>query len=758
VLATLVVLATGAGGEGVISAVTCLGEMLFAATAAASLGLHARRSSGRDRLSWAALAAGCGAWALGEGVWSWYELVRGDELPFPSVGDVGFLLFPVGASVALWLLPARLSPAERSRGLLDSVTVTAALGLVSWATVLGAVVRAGAADPWALTVSLAYPATDLVVLALLVTVLSRSVRQRVTLVLVGLGVAAIALADSVFAYQTATGSYTGATADLGWVLGFGLLTAAPLVSSTRGGREATQRVRPSAPSALPYLPMLAAALVVLVEMGRGGRPDQVEFGLYALTVALVLLRQHTVVKENAMLVTALSQHEAELQHQAFHDGLTGLANRALFHNRLVHALDLHRRDRRGLAVLFCDLDDFKVVNDSLGHRTGDELLVRVSERLRGALRAGDTLARMGGDEFAVLLEDGGNPLVVAKQVVAVMQSPYALGNSRVQVQVSLGLAVVDRADPTPTADTLLGQADTAMYAAKRAGKGCFRVFEPGMELEEVSDDALRRRLAAAIAERRITLAYQPITELTTGRLLGFEALARWQEHGSRVPPDVFVPAAERTGLIGPLTELILDQACGQLAEWDACGARTDFTVAVNVSPQQIVDLSFPDLVVAALDRHHVRPHRLVLEITESGLLTDLDAAREVTTRLNDLGLMLSLDDFGTGYSSLTHLSNIPLQSLKIDRAFIDSLGVDDKQERFIEALLHFSAHLGLDVIAEGVEVAEQLDLLRAMGCMSGQGYLLGRPAPASEWSASVRQEAPPAVPRQRTERGPARVP
>ncbi len=733
----VVVLLSGLGGHKVVRVVADLSEVAFAATAAASTGWMARTSGGRLRRSWAALAVGCGGWAVGQGVWSWFELVLGKATPFPSIADVGFLLFPVGASVGLWLYPVSGSQDAKRRSVLDSLTITAALGLVSWTTVLGAVAHAGSEGWLAFVVALSYPALDLIALALLFIVLSRSIGNRGALTVIALGVMAIAVADSSFAYLTATGNYaTGVKADLGWVVGFALLTVAPFLSRA-SVKDAKQQRPLESPSKLPYVPVLLAAVVVSVDVLLGHQLDGVEAALAAVTVALVLVRQYSMVRENSRLVTTLSEREQQLRYQAFHDGLTGLANRALFQDRVAHALDLHRRDMRGLAVLFCDLDDFKLVNDTLGHAGGDELLVRVAERIRGTLRAGDTLARIGGDEFAVLIEDGGDPWLVARQIIEVTHASYAVGGRQVAVQTSIGVTIVAVDAATPTPDELLVQADTAMYAAKRTGKGCFRAFEPGMELTEVADEALRRRLSSAISDRRISLDYQPITDLATGTLVGFEALARWRVGDAAIAPDVFIPGAERTGLIADLTELVLDQAGGQIAAWDRAGSRTDFSVAVNVSPQQVVDRAFPDQVLAILARHGVSPTRLVLEITESALLTDLDAARHVTSRLNASGIRLSLDDFGVGYSSLTHLSRIPLQSLKIDRAFIDRLGRDEGQSRFTNALLRFGGDLGLDVIAEGVEHLEQLDHLQELGCQLVQGYLLGRPAPAATWTARL---------------------
>ncbi len=722
------------------NALSDLGQLVVAAAAASTTAWRARSSSGRLRGSWAAISAGCAAWAVGEAVWSWYDLVPGTGAPFPSAADGGFLLFPVGAVLGLALYPRPATSGDQRRSVLDSLIVGVSLSLVSWTTVLSTVATGQADNQFAFLVSLSYPATDLIVLTMLVIVMSRHATARNALGLLGLGVAAITVADSAFAAFTATNAALDETiANIAWVVGFGALTVAPLRRpSTAGVANATRAS--AGTSKLPYLPVVVAISLLCAEVMRGQLPDLLETTLGCITVGLVLMRQHSVVRENAKLVLALRTREGQLRHQAFHDALTGLANRALFQDRVAHALDLHRRDLRSLAVLFCDLDDFKLVNDTLGHHAGDELLVRVAERLRGALRAGDTLARLGGDEFAVLIEDGGDPWAVAAQVIEIMHSPYTVDGRRLEVRGSVGLTVVEGDMLTPSPDVLLAQADTAMYAAKRAGKGCFRAFEPGMELEEVADDGLRRRLTAAIQQGAISLRYQPIAELDTGRVTGFEALARWQEAGTGIPPDVFIPAAERMGLIAELTALVLDQACAQLAAWDRAGARTDITVAVNVSPQVIVDRGFPERVLAVLARHRVAPDRLVVEITESGLLSDFRAAKEVTSRLNAAGIKLSLDDFGVGYSSLTHLSQIPLQSLKIDRLFIAGLGRDEGQTRFTEALLRFAADLGLEVIAEGIERLEQLVLLRELGCAGGQGFLLGRAAEADSWTPQLRRE------------------
>jgi diguanylate cyclase (GGDEF)-like protein len=472
--------------------------------------------------------------------------------------------------------------------------------------------------------------------------------------------------------------------------------------------------------------------VVAGQLLRGEPLDAVEVLLCGLALVAVLARQYAAVRDNARLLSELAEREAQLRHQAFHDGLTGLANRALFRDRVGHALELHRRDLRPLTVLFCDLDDFKVINDTTGHAGGDALLVRVAERLRGALRSGDTLARLGGDEFAVLLEDGSAPLEVAQKLVESLRAPFTVLGRSVQVKVSVGVTSVSADAPTPTADVLLAQADTAMYSAKRGGKDAMRCFEVGMELAEVAEASLARALGTAVRHGEVTLHYQPVVSCSTGLVTGVEALARWKHDGRSVPPSVFIPLAERTGLIGPLTTLLLEVVCRQAAQWVHGPGQPDLKVGLNLSPSSVTDTDLPRRVAECLQRHALDGSRLVFEVTESALLSDLAGAREVCGQLRALGVQLALDDFGVGYSSLAHLHALPLDILKVDRAFVDLVDLDEDQRRFTQAVLRLGADLGLDVVAEGVERPEQLAELQAMGCPYVQGYLLSGPVPAEE--------------------------
>jgi EAL domain-containing protein (putative c-di-GMP-specific phosphodiesterase class I) len=281
-----------------------------------------------------------------------------------------------------------------------------------------------------------------------------------------------------------------------------------------------------------------------------------------------------------------------------------------------------------------------------------------------------------------------------------------------------------------------------MYAAKRGGKRQARVYEPGMSLAEVGERRMVEALGQAVRERRLELVYQPVVDVATGAVQGVEALARWTWDGLVVPPSEFVPVAERSGLVAALTDLVLDLACAQLAAWDRELVRPGLRIAVNVAPQDLVGGTLPERVEAALRRHAVDADRLVLEITETGLVTDLEAGRVATAALRGLGVRLALDDFGVGYSSLAHLHTIPLQTLKIDRQFLAGLGREAGQERFLRALLALGRDLGLTVVAEGVERPEQLALLRALGCETAQGYLLARPLPAAQVAAVLRDGVP----------------
>ena len=706
----------------------------FAGAGAVGCAVGASRSIGTVRRGWLFLVLACSAWATGEVTWTFYEVALGRESPFPSLADIGFLGFAVVAIPAILLLPSRSGVGDSRRQLLDGLTVVGAISLISWTLVLGPTVRAGGESP-ALAVALAYPVSDILMLTVALLALAQGSRRRASLVLVSLGLCAMALSDGAFAYLTTTGGFASAgIVDLGWCTAFVLIGLGGSVPSDPSGLE-TVRAAPRSvvvpTSVLPYIPPAIAAVVVLTQYFRGASLDRVAVILASLLVALVFARQYSVVRDNQTLARTITTHEAELHHHDFHDQLTGLANRALFTDRVTHALELRSRNRHPVSVALIDLDGFKGINDMLGHAGGDEVLVRLAERLQGAVSPADTLARLGGDEFAVLMEDTHEPAAAAHHLVEALRAPFHLEGRSVAVSASIGVASLYPDDEAVGAAVLLSRADIAMYAVKRGGRNGFRLHTVDMRLAEVDDRVLTQSLAEALRARRVRAVFQPILDTATGAVYGYEALARWSHDGAEISPEVFVPVAERVGLVSTLTSLMLDHACAQLASWSAEMGHSTLVVSVNVSAQELGDRSLPDRVLAALQRHGLAADQLMLEITESALVGDRDVAHAVLTSLRSLGVSISLDDFGTGYNGFAQLLGVPLDSVKLDNRFISDIDTNQRSQRLLEGVIALMHHLGLRVVGEGVERPEQLAVLRRLGCDFVQGFLLGRPQDAA---------------------------
>jgi diguanylate cyclase (GGDEF)-like protein/PAS domain S-box-containing protein len=442
-------------------------------------------------------------------------------------------------------------------------------------------------------------------------------------------------------------------------------------------------------------------------------------------------------------VTERRKLEDDLRHQAFHDSLTNLPNRALFMDRLQHAIQRQRGFGHPLAVLFVDLDDFKTVNDSLGHGDGDRLLVSVAERLRGVLRGGDTVARMGGDEFAVLVEDATDtdaPLEVAGRLLACLQAPFEHDGKELYIRASVGVASWDSVNET--AEDLIRNADMSMYTAKANGKNRVEVFEPGMHQAALARLALRGDLERAVERHEFFLLYQPIVRLADGLVTGVEALLRWQ-HPSRgvVAPLDFIPVAEETGLIVPLGMWVLEAATRQLADWDRSKETRALRMNINVSVRQLHRPEFVDEVRATLAAAGVTPSRVTLEFTESVIMRDTENTLATLDALKAVGVRLSIDDFGTGYSSLSYLRRFPIDELKIDRSFVATMAQERGQLAVVRSVVRLGETLGLDTVAEGVEDDLQLASLRTLRSVFGQGFLFSSPVAAEEVPGLVGRRA-----------------
>jgi diguanylate cyclase (GGDEF)-like protein/PAS domain S-box-containing protein len=434
-------------------------------------------------------------------------------------------------------------------------------------------------------------------------------------------------------------------------------------------------------------------------------------------------------------VTRRKHAESELSHQAHHDALTGLPNRAHLARRLAAALE----NRTDVAVAFVDIDDFKVINDSLGHGAGDRLLGLVAERLRRVLRPGDLLARFGGDEFTALLDgvaDARTAMRVADRLAGSLRAPFELDGEHRFVTVSVGVTLSGQGSD---AEELLRDADAAMYRAKELGKARCELFDQSMRDRAVERLELEAGLRHALERDELRLHYQPAVSLETGRVVSVEALLRWQhpQHGM-LPPSRFIPLAEQTGLIVPIGEWVIEEACRQLAEWRV----PDLKVAVNVSPRQLASAALVPAVSSALERTDLAPERLCLEITESAVIADPDAALGQLRCLKEIGVSLAVDDFGVGYSSLANLRGLlPVDVLKIDKSFVDGLNTNMDDRVIVESVVGLARSLGLDAVAEGVETPEQAEALASMQCALAQGYHYARPQAPAALAQLLRADA-----------------
>lgn len=460
--------------------------------------------------------------------------------------------------------------------------------------------------------------------------------------------------------------------------------------------------------------------------------------LFALAVLSIALITSMLDFRASVLKSSLANAHEELQFLALHDSLTKLPNRTLLEDRLDQEIANAKRSEKPFSVLFLDLDGFKQVNDAFGHQTGDFLLVEVAQRIRGVVRARDTVARVGGDEF-VILADAAEPSEaanVANKLIAVIQKPYMISGQECQVTASVGIALYTREAQRAA---LLKNADAAMYHAKALGRNSYCFFEVSMNDDAQSHLQMLHDLRLAMIRHELVLYYQPKFHAQSGKMLGVEALIRWN-HPTRglLLPAEFIPLAEKIGLITPIGEWTIQEACRQMSEWRASG-YTGWTVAVNLSAMQFNHPGLIELVEHTLAHYTLDPNCLVLEITESTAMRDPDVSLNILQKLHQIGVRISIDDFGTGYSSLLYLKRLPAGELKIDRGFVRDLSKGSEDAAIISAIVALGRTLNLEIVAEGVETVAQQEFLTGLGCSSLQGFLLGRPMPPDQLIAAIAQ-------------------
>lgn len=791
--------------------------------------------------------------------------IMGAKVPFPSFADVLYLvtypLYAAGLLIFIWWR----TPGRDRRSLIDALTLTTGLALLSWIYLVLPYVHSPGLSWIAKSVAIAYPLGDVLILAMIVRLLVPGTARTRSVQLLTLGTVGMLASDVSFGLlQLHGGFHSGTIVDLGWAVFYGAWGAAALHPSmselTRPVSRQQAEASPVRLTVLMLASLIAPAVLFIQSLAGRYHDDSVIAVFSAILYLLVLSRLWDVAASRRTLsqevirrgseayfralvqdtsdailiigddgkvryatpaatsifgdisvegvylwdlvkdderdevaraltrmrehvgrasyhedmritrrddvgvqvqvrcsdlrgdstvgglvltlrdVTAQRQLEAELKHRAFHDALTGLPNRLLFADRAASGLARTQRDGTTAGVLFVDLDDFKVVNDTMGHSVGDELLVAAALRLSAVVRDCDMVARLGGDEFALLTDNVADSAAVdacAERIVHAFGAPFFLADGSVVSTATVGVATTqDSAD----VDELLRHADLALYAAKAAGKRQWRRYLPVLSAGMVRRREVQAALDDAVKKPTFTLAYQPIVALTSGEIAGFEALVRWRHpQWGMMQPDQFIELAEETGHIVPLGSWVLGRAAADIIGWMSHAPRqAPLYVSVNVSARQFRDPGFAGGVRRVLAETGLPPSALMLELTESVLLRRDERIHSDLMELKVIGVKLAIDDFGTGYSSLSYLRELPIDVLKVDKSFVDGIGTSPQRLALVEGIIRIARTLNLKVVAEGIETEVQRDLLVSMGCQFGQGYLLAMPVDADQAEALVR--------------------
>ena len=692
----------------------------------------ARRKHGLERSWRLAVIAAFVASLVGDLLW--YAGRTTVDGTAPPIGVATYFLPPLLTLVITVALVRSGGPVPSRRGAArGSRVITIFDGLVSTITFSLLVLISGFGDRTGAVLPRSDNTAVLVVYALLELVVvvtamltmiaySQDRAYRANYLLLAAGVITIAASDRLVTYFRTVGIEGGHLwGSIGFVLGQLLIAYAvldlPSYPVSKRARDAVDWVQ----LALPYVGFLGMAVLYSFHLYMGKRLSGFELSAAAALVMLVAVRQMIAMRSQRQLTERLYDVQGRLAHQVHHDSLTGLPNRLLFGQRLDDAIG-----SGPFVLIFVDLDDFKEVNDRFGHAGGDELLRAVGERLQRCIGEADTLARIGGDEFAILIDgEWEAPEVVADRIRVALRDPFAIHGSSIRVRASMGLVRPELSEPPPTSDDLLRQADVSMYAGKRVGKDTAVIYRPSLGVSTDFPTALRQAKGGVPAG--FSLAYQPVVRLPDRTPVAIEALARWTApNGTDIQPDAFVAAAEAAGLGAALDAMVLDLACTELES-----AGGDLVLHVNIGAARLGSQEFERQVRGTLDRCGLTPSQLVLEITETVPVVDLADAAAQIARLNEMGITVALDDFGAGYSSLTYLHALPVQIIKLDRGL--AVGPEPARiETLYRSVIRLCDSLGIDVIAEGIESTAQADTVFAAGCRLAQGHLFGRAVPISD--------------------------
>jgi len=724
---------------------TIYGAVGLSSVAAILLGVRLHRP--HHRSPWYLVAAGAVLFVGGDTIYSYYIFVRNIEAPWPSYAEPVYLI-GYGFLVAGLLKFVKFSKSTSRGALIDASIVATSLGMILWLYLMKPYAIDDALSISQRFWSMSSPFMDFAILAVMARLFLSPGRRSASYVFLWASFLLLPGADILYGIQSLSGSYVGGfTTDGAWLLSYVLLGASALhPSMVRLTRPATAVTR----SGRSRLILIGVASVVfpvnvVIQNALGNEIDIWRLVISgSLLIGLVLTRMNGLLKGESQQVDLLEEKERvlrasleeraaltdQLRHQAFHDPLTGLPNRKLFMDRVQHALTRRLGEGMVVCVIYLDLDDFKAVNDSAGHGYGDDLLKAIGERLRAAMRPEDTICRMGGDEFTILIESirPSDLEVTAARIKHEFGRPFIVSDSHVTVGASLGLATGD--GKSATAEDLIHNSDVAMYRIKLSDKGGIAFHKAGEVDDLARERVIRSDLPEALDSGEITLAYQPIFQIAPRTLVAVEALARWAHPQlGPIPPLGFISIAEKSDLVTDVDLHVLGTALRQAADWDVeFGIDPALKIAINVSSRSLAQADFVERAAGLIDHFGIPGERIILEITETSMMSTGESLLHQLAALKALGVQLALDDFGTGYSSLARLRDLPIDILKIDQSFTNLLPTPHAIE-LMTFVISMAQRSGMTTVAEGIESAEQLVALESLRCDLGQGYLLGRPGP-----------------------------